>query len=133
MSLAATERLYPAPDISPETAEFWRAAASGQLLLKRCGACSRHHWYPRSICPLCGSDDTRWEPASGRGTVYAVTVTYKAGPLPYALAYVRLEEGVTLMTNIVDCDLEAVRIGDPVQVTFKPCEGGHAVPMFRPA
>jgi len=54
-------------------------------------------------------------------------------PAPYALAYVTLEEGVTMMTNIVDCDLDAIRIGQAVRVVFKPTEGGPPVPMFTPA
>jgi uncharacterized OB-fold protein len=54
-------------------------------------------------------------------------------PEPYAIAYVTLEEGPTMMTNIVDCDLDAVRIGQAVRVVFKPSEGGPPVPMFAPA
>ena len=54
-------------------------------------------------------------------------------PVPYALAYVTLDEGVTMMTNIVDCDLDAIRIGQRVRVAFKPSEGGPPVPMFTPA
>jgi len=53
-------------------------------------------------------------------------------PVPYALAYVTLDEGVTMMTNIVDCDLDAIRIGQRVKVVFKPTEGGPPVPMFTP-
>jgi uncharacterized OB-fold protein len=127
------ERQIADPVVYPCDAAFWEAASQGRLLLKRCGACGDAHWYPRPICPFCGSDDTHWEPASGKGTVYAVTVTRKAGPVPYALAYVTLEEGVTVTTNIVDCDLDTVRIDDPVQVVFKNSKGGQAVPMFRPA
>jgi hypothetical protein len=54
-------------------------------------------------------------------------------PIPYAIAYVTLEEGVTMMTNIVDCDLDAIRIGQKVTVVFRPTEGGPPVPMFAPA
>ena len=54
-------------------------------------------------------------------------------PVPYAIGYVTLEEGVTMMTNIVDCDLDAIRIGQRVKVVFKPTDGGPAVPMFTPA
>jgi uncharacterized OB-fold protein len=36
------------------------------------------------------------------------------------------------MTNIVGTDLDAVRIGQRVQVTFQTTEGGTAVPMFTP-
>ncbi len=51
---------------------------------------------------------------------------------PYAIAYVTLEEGITLMTNIVDCDLDKVAIGAAVRVVFKPSDGGPPVPMFTP-
>jgi uncharacterized OB-fold protein len=50
----------------------------------------------------------------------------------YTLAYVTLDEGVTVMTNLVDCDPAKVSIGQKVRVVFKPTEGGHAVPMFTP-
>ena len=129
--MAATERKIPAPEPNPETRPFWEAAAQGRLLIKACTSCARPHYYPRSICPLCGSDTTEWVQASGRGTVYSYSVMRRV-PVPYALAYVRLEEGVTMMTNIVDCDLDVIRIGQRVQVVFKPSEGGPPVPMFTP-
>jgi hypothetical protein len=53
--------------------------------------------------------------------------------IPYAIAYVTLDEGVTMLTNIVDCDLDTLRIGQRVRVVFKPTEGGPPVPMFTPA
>jgi uncharacterized OB-fold protein len=123
------ERTIPAPPVNPETRPFWDAAAGGRLLLKRCAACGQPHHYPRAICPFCGSDQTEWTEATGRGTVYSYSV-FRRAPIPYAIAYVTLAEGVTMMTNIVDCDLDAIRIGQPVRVVFKPTEGGPAVPMF---
>ena len=130
--MATQERKIPAPETNPETKPFWEAAAQGRLLIKKCLACGRVHFYPRAICPFCGSDKTEWVTASGRGTVYSYSVMRRV-PVPYALAYVTLEEGVSMMTNIVDCDLDAIRIGQPVTVTFKPTGGGPPVPMFRPA
>ena len=53
-------------------------------------------------------------------------------PVPYALAYVTLDEGVTMMTNIVDCNLDTIRVGQRVRLIFKPTEGGPPVPMFTP-
>ena len=126
------ERKIPPPEANPETRPFWEAAAQGRLLIKMCTSCGRPHYYPRSICPLCGSDTTEWVQASGRGTVYSYSVMRRV-PVPYALAYVTLEEGVTMMTNIVDCDLDTIQIGLRVQVVFKPTEGGPPVPMFAPA
>ena len=57
----------------------------------------------------------------------------RRAPVPYAIAYVTLEEGVTMMTNPVDCDLDAIRIGQPVRVVFKASDSGPPVPMFTPA
>jgi uncharacterized OB-fold protein len=52
---------------------------------------------------------------------------------PYCIAYVELDEGPRMITNIVDCDLDAVRIGDRVQLVFKPAESdGFQLPMFTP-
>jgi uncharacterized protein len=129
--MATQERKIPAPETNPETKPYWEAAAQGRLLIKKCAACGRVHFSPRAICPFCGSDRTEWVTASGRGTVYSYSVMRRV-PVPYALAYVTLEEGVSMMTNIVDCDLEAIRIGQSVTVVFKPTEGGPPVPMFRP-
>ncbi len=126
------ERKIDAPQPSVETRPFWDAAAAGRLLIKRCAACGEHHHYPRSMCPFCGSDRTEWRDASGRGTIYTYSVMRRA-PVPYAIAYVTLEEGVTMMTNIVDCDLDAIRVGQRVRVVFKPSDGGPPVPMFTPA
>src|SRR5213594_790498 len=83
---------------------------------------------------VCSSDldATEWRPASGRGRIYTYSVMRRV-PEPYVIAYVTLEEGPTMMTNIVDCDLDSVRIGQALRVVFKPSEGGPPVPMFAPA
>jgi uncharacterized OB-fold protein len=130
--MAIAERKIPAPHPNPETKAFWDGAAQGRLLLKKCLACSQVHYYPRAICPFCGSDRTEWQQASGRGSIYSWSVMRRA-EVPYAIAYVTLDEGVTMMTNIVDCDLDGIRIGQRVRVVFKPTEGGPPVPTFTPA
>ena len=56
----------------------------------------------------------------------------RRSPIPYAIAYVTLQEGVSMMTNIVDCDLDAIKIGQAVRLVFKPSDGGPPVPMFTP-
>ncbi|MGA8786516.1 MAG: Zn-ribbon domain-containing OB-fold protein [Polaromonas sp.] len=127
----AGPRRVPAPRVLPESQAFWTAADEGRLLLKKCNDCGEVHHYPRDICPHCLSADTEWVQASGNGTVYSFSTMGK-GEAAYTLAFVTLDEGVTLMTNLVDCDPARVSIGDKVQVVFKPTEGGHAVPMFTP-
>ena len=132
MATMADDRKLAAPLVEPGTEAFWRAAAEGKLLIKGCRDCGQVHWYPRALCPHCLSDRTEWREATGRGTIYSYSVTRRAGPAPYAIAYVTLDEGVTLLTNIVDCDLDAIRVGDRVAVAFKATENGGAVPMFTP-
>ncbi len=98
-----------------------------------CNDCNEYHHYPRALCPFCFSDKTEWRQAKGTGTVYSFSVTRVPGRTPYAIAYVTLDEGPSVMTNIVDCDLDTIACGQKVQVTFKPTEGGPSIPMFKPA
>ena len=126
------ERKILAPSVNPETKPYWDAAAEGKLLVKKCTACGELHFYPRANCPFCFSDKTVWQEASGKGTIYTYSVMRRA-PIPYAIGYVTLEEGPTMMTDIVDCDLDSIKIGQKVQLVFKPSEGGPPVPMFTPA
>ncbi|MEJ7930581.1 OB-fold domain-containing protein [Ramlibacter sp. AN1015] len=132
MSTPYVERPLAAPLVDAATEPFWNAAREGRLTTRRCTACGKLHWYPRAVCPFC-MGDTEWCELSGRGTVYSVSVTRKGAPQAFAIAYVTLDEGITMLTNIVDCDLDSVRIGQAVKVCFKPAEGGAAVPMFTPA
>jgi uncharacterized OB-fold protein len=126
------ERAIRAPRDNPEIEAYWAAARDGKLLIKRCDDCGEAHYYPRALCPFCFSDRTRWQECSGHGTIYSFSVMRRA-PVPYALAYVTLAEGPTMLTNIVDCDLDAIRIGQAVALVFKPSENGQPVPMFSPA
>jgi len=130
--MATQARTIPAPVPVPDTQPFWDAAAAGRLLVRACTACGKAHHYPRPICPFCSSDTTQWKDALGRGRIYSYSVMRRV-PVPYAIAYVTLDEGPTMMTNIVDCDLDAIRIGQVVKVVFKPTDGGPPVPMFTPA
>lgn len=115
----------------PETQAFWQAAAKGVLLLPYCSACDRTHWHPRAFCPFCHADAIDWRPASGRGEVH--TFSYIRHPtLPRVLAYVRLEEGVLLMSNVIDCEPQAISIGLPLEVAFRPTDQGRMAPVFRP-
>jgi uncharacterized protein len=124
-------RKIPAPKVLPESLPFWQAADEGRLVLKSCRTCRQVHHYPRDICPFCLSDETEWIAAAGAGTVYSFSTMGK-GEDAYTLAYVTLAEGVTVMTNLVDCDPAHVAIGQAVRVVFRPSQGGHAVPMFTP-
>ena len=126
------ERKIPAPIPNVETQPYWDAAAKGKLLVKACTACGQAHHYPRAHCPFCFSDSTEWRESKGEGVIYSYSVMRRA-PQPYALAYVTLGEGPTMITNLVDCDFDKLKIGQKVKVVFKPSEGGPPVPCFTPA
>jgi uncharacterized OB-fold protein len=129
-------RLVPIPD--PITEPFWKAARRGDLSMQRCGSCKRLVFYPRSICPNCGSFELDWEILSGSGTIYSFSVVHRpahpgmAGEVPYVVALVEVEEGVRLMTNIVECDPADVEVGMEVEVVFETLSEEIAIPLFRP-
>ena len=122
-------RKIPKPLVQPDTLRYWQAADEGRLLVKRCGSCGQHHHYPRDLCPFCGSAATEWREAAGTGRVYSYS-SMGQGDEAYTLAYVTLDEGPSLLTNLIGGGPFAV--DQPVRVVFVPSAGGHAVPMFSP-
>lgn len=125
-------RTMPDPLVNPESRRWWDAAAERRLLIGLCLDCGRHHFYPRALCPHCLSERTDWVEAEGGGAVYSYSVMRRGVPAPYAIAYVRLDEGVIVLTNLVDCDFDALEIGQRVRLAFAPSAGGTPVPVFRP-
>ncbi|MFT6558062.1 Zn-ribbon domain-containing OB-fold protein [Sneathiella sp.] len=127
------KRTIAAPHVDPETDAYWQAAREGVLLIRYCNGCQSAHHYPRTICPHCGSDDTEYRPSKGTGVIYSYSVMRRV-PVPYAIAYVTLDEAdISMMTNLVDCDLDGLEIGQPVKLVFSETEGdGPPVPTFTP-
>lgn len=127
--MSAPQRVIPSPQPTPETEAVWSAAREGRLMIGRCTSCGEPHCYPRRYCPLCGGDAELVE-ATGDGEIYSFSIMRRAR-IPYAIAYVRLSEGVTMMSGLVDCDFDAIRIGMKVRVDFRSSENGQPVPFFR--
>jgi len=117
------------PAVNPETLEFWKAMGQGKLLIKGCQGCGEAHFYPRAHCPHCDADETHWLEASGRGTIYSFTVMRREEP-QRIVAYVTLEEGPTIFTNIVGTSPGDVRIGAPVHLQVSESKEGLPVPTF---
>ena len=130
----AANHPLPAPPVTPEAAPFYEAAAQGRFLLPRCTACGKAHWYPRALCPFCFGA-VAWEEASGTGTIHSYSVMRRAKPMQ-SIAYVTLAEGPTMLTSLVDCDFDALRIGQAVTLRWQPSAGpagdGPPVPCFTP-
>ena len=128
----------PAPTPDADSAPYWAAAHDGRLLVQRCTACGHTQLYPRDRCLVCRGP-VEWVEASGRGTVYSFTVIRQnySRPfrdwIPYVVALVDLEEGPRVMTNIVECEPDAVRIGMAVRARFEPVSDEAGIALFAPA
>lgn len=129
---------FPEPDSQP----FWEATKRHQLIYQTCNACKEVIFYPRRHCPNCGSTDTSWNISKGDGRVYTYSVVMQnRHPAfrdlgPYAIAYIDLDEGFRMMSNIVGVNDPArdVRCGMRVKVRWEDQgEGGISLPMFEPA
>ena len=127
-----TERAFPVPDAV--SAPFWEGVAEGVLRVQRCRECGRHVFYPRAVCPYCTASDLCWVDASGRGRIHSYTVVHRAPPdyrdeVPYVVALVELDEGVRMMTRLVDVEPDRVRVDMPVELAIR---GDPRLPYFRP-
>jgi uncharacterized OB-fold protein len=131
-----TGELKALPQPTPISAPFWQAAREGRLVVQRCEDCGHRQLYPRSLCTACGEQRLGWHECSGRGRVKTFTVIRRAvsaayePDVPYVVALIELEEGPTLMSNVVGCVPEAVGIGAPVRVRFDAWTPEATVPVF---
>lgn len=119
------------PVRTPETEPFWDAANEERLLYGACQDCGKPHYYPRRICPFCFSENVAWKQASGFAEIHAFSLFRKGVP-PYISAWVTLDEGVSVLTNITDCNVASLHIGARVRVVFKPAADGQLAPLFTP-
>lgn len=115
---------------------YWEGLAQGELRIQSCDSCSRRIFYPRAACPYCHSERLSWIVATGKGTIYSYTVAHQAfgafaQEAPFVVAIVELEEGVRMMTRIIDAPREQVAIGKEVQVTFEHIGEDLTLPYFR--
>ena len=127
-----SQRNIPSPPMSVENEAFWAAANEGKLMIPRCKDTGQFFWYPRNLSPFTLSNNVEMVEASGKGMIYTYSVMRRADP-QYVIAYVTLEEGITMMTNIVDCDYDTVAVGQAVELDFYETENGQKVPVFKPA
>lgn len=125
------------PLVTPQNEHFWTGGAAGELRFLRCRACRTYVHPPAPICPACLARDLAAEAVSGRARVASFTVNHQPWipgfDPPYLVAIVEIEEqpSVRLTTNLVNCPLDAARIGMPVRVLFEEREGVW-IPLFEP-
>jgi uncharacterized OB-fold protein len=129
--------LVTVPKPTPETAHFYEGTAAGELRLQQCNQCQTVYFPPRPFCPNCGSRSVSVIVASGQGRLLSYVINHRPHPAfegPYAIAIVGLEEGVTMMSNILQVDQtpEALILDMPLQVVFRACRDGIVLPYFQP-
>lgn len=128
----------PLPEVTPESRPFWEGASEGSFKIQECNDCGFTYYYPRAQCPECWSENVVWKEAKGTGEIYTYSIAqdmngWSSEFLPLILAYVELEEGPRVMSNIVDADPDQIGVGDPVEVTFvETNDGDIAIPVFKP-
>jgi len=128
----------PVPVPNPDNAGFWDACRQGELRLQRCTRCGAWRHHPRPMCPRCGGLEHEWARASGRGVVHTFTIVHRPTlpafdeRVPYNVVAVRLDEEVFMVSNLVECSLDQIRIGLPVEVVFEPLTDEITLPKFRP-
>ncbi len=138
--MADYDKPLPRPEIPDLTQPFWDAAKRHELVLPRCLRCNQYFWYPREVCPHCLRIDWEWTGVSGRGRLHTFTVVRQplnpavADDVPYAYAIVQLEEGVRLISNIVDCAIpDDLAIDMPVEAAYDDVSDDWTLVKFRPA
>ena len=127
-----------APVPTPETQPYWDGCAAGELRIQRCLDCGKPYFYPRPLCPSCGSGRVEWFTASGQATLYSYVINHRPATgfeddVPYAIAVVELAEGPRMMTSIrgVPATPEALVLDMPLRVAFEQ-RGDFWLPVFTP-
>jgi len=128
----------PLPIVNPWAKPFWDAVREHRLIIQKCKNCGMHVFYPRIACPHCFSDQLYWIDSSGKGSIYSFTVVESNAPsafiedIPYVVAIIKLEEGVQMLSNVVECDPYELRCDMPVEVVFDEVNDQLTLPKFRP-
>ena len=112
-------------------AQHQLALDQGRFLIQHCGACSRHVYFPRELCPHCGALGPALVAPQGAGTVAAVTTVRRKAELggDYAICMVELDEGVRLMSRVEGLAPAAVTVGLRVQARVAQANG-HGLVVF---
>ncbi len=138
LNLSDDDVRKPMPKPTPWSQPFWTAAKEHRFVLKRCTACGKFQHPPYLYCPHCMSEEAEWVEAAGRARLYGWTVNEFAVPfpfwddLPYVTAIVDLEEGVRMISNIVECDPNELKNGMELEVVFDDVSPEFTLPKWRP-
>lgn len=127
----------PLPLLEGFAGEFYAWCKKGELRFQRCSDCRAWRHVPREMCAECSSMTWTWERSSGRGSIFTWTVTAMPlhpafkGATPYAPVVVEMEEGVRIVSEMVDTKPEDLRIDMAVEVAFEAVTDEVTLPKFR--
>jgi uncharacterized OB-fold protein len=102
----------------------------GQLLIPVCGCCHKRHWYPRPVCPFCGQPVSQWEASRGRGEIYALTLIHAKDRPIQCIAYITLNDEVTMLATLSGSHLTRACIGQKVELDTANSTAKNA-PVFK--
>ena len=106
---------------------YRRHLRNGKLGYQRCADCSAAVFYPRVLCPICGSGALEWLESVGRGTIYATTAVYSRNRDPRNVVLVDLDEGFRMMSRVEGVPADEVEIGTRVRFEVRHEDGPVAV------
>ena len=144
MSVSNAEKKAPSrplPKLNElDTGEFWQATANKEFRYQQCANCGTIMWHPRAHCTGCVDGDLRWKVSAGKGTIYSFSVVrlsyhpFFRTKVPYAVAYVDLDEGPRFLTNVIDIDdpLNDVCVGQRVELAWEEHDE-LSIPLVKPA
>lgn len=129
----------PLPQMRDTTKEFYDWCGQRELRFQRCKHCRAWRHVPREMCADCGSWEWEWERSSGRGRLFTWTVAARPmhpgfmNEVPYAPIVVQMEEGVRVVSTMVDCSPDELEMDMPVEVVFDDVTDEVTLPRFRRA
>jgi uncharacterized OB-fold protein len=130
----AIEATTPRPVMGLYDKPMWESIRAGGMKLQRCAQCGTWLYPPGPSCPKCLSCDLVWTPVSGRGKVVSWVVFHRhylpAYPPPYNAIAVRLEEGVTMISNLEGAMPEDGCIGRAVRLVYVTMPDGFVLPRW---
>ena len=116
--------------VEAPVAAYRRHLENGKLAYQRCADCSAAVFYPRVLCPVCGSGALEWRESAGRGTVYATTAVHSRDRDPRNVALVDLDEGFRMMSRVEGVPAEEVEIGARVSFEVRHRDKDEPVAVF---
>lgn len=130
----------PLPRRNADSRAFWEGCNAHRLLVQRCTGCGAHRAPPRPLCPRCGAFESAWSESLGRGRIFSYTIAHHSPHpvarerLPYNIVVIELDDcdGVLLLSNVVDCPDEALRVDLPVEIVWEDRPDGQSLYRFRP-